>query len=301
TLVACGVVMAEPPQEAGSSPLDVLVEVERLIAELQRDHGVIVRDRVTQLLEDIDAVHRAGLTHLVSAIRGMGGDAFVNRLIADPAIRLLLTSYELIPADRRLIAEEALDPVRGHLHAHGIDVEIVEVVGGVVYVKLHGLGSPGLAEASVVQDLERALEVGFIGFQELVTRERQRSAAATTISLGSLKRAHRPVYRDLLEAETLSDGATRAFDIDGLPVLLARVGPDYYAVGNRCGDTPLPLEFSPLAGPELICSWHHCRYDLRTGARLDGAGERLRVFPVKVDDGRVRIAVDVESAIGHAP
>ena len=68
----------------------------------------------------------------------MAGDAFINRLAADPAIRLLLMSYDLLAVDRRLLAEEALDTVRGHLHDHGIDVELSEVVGGAVYVKLHG-------------------------------------------------------------------------------------------------------------------------------------------------------------------
>ena len=81
-----------------------------------------------------------GLSHLMDVIRGMGGDAFVNRLIGDPAIRMLLMSYDLVPVDRRLMAEEALDMVRGHLHSHGVDVEILEVVGGVVYVRIHGLG-----------------------------------------------------------------------------------------------------------------------------------------------------------------
>jgi len=285
--------MADEHDSREASP-DLLVEVERLIAELQNQHGPAVRDSVTQLLEDIDAVHRAGLTHLVHAIRGMGGDAFVNRLIGDPAIRMLLTSYDLVAADRRLMAEEALDSVRGHLHAHSVDVEILDVVGGVVYVRLHGLAPAGISEAAVVQDLEGALATGFIGFQELVTRER--TAALKTISIGSLKRAHRPVYRDLLDVDGLPDGATKAFDLDGLPVLLARIGAEYYAVLNRCGDSPLPLEFSPLTGAELRCSWHHCRYDVRTGIRLDLQGERLRVFPVKVDDGRVRIAMDVEAA-----
>ena len=41
----------------------------------------------------------------------MAGDAFLNRLAADPAIRLLLMSYELLAVDRRLLAEEALDAV----------------------------------------------------------------------------------------------------------------------------------------------------------------------------------------------
>jgi len=83
-------------------------------------------------------VHRTGLTRMLTAIQGMAGEAFINRLVGDPAIRFLLMSYELLAVDRRIMAEEVLDSVRGSLHQEGVDVEIVEVVGGVVYVRLHG-------------------------------------------------------------------------------------------------------------------------------------------------------------------
>lgn len=273
---------------------DLLVEVDELIGRLQGAHGADVAAEVTRLLAGIDAIHRAGLTHLMQAIRSMGGDAFVNRLIADPAIRILLMSYDLVAADRRLAAEEALDAVRGHLHAHGVDVEILEVVGGVVYVRLHGVAGGRLAEEAVLRDLEAALRTGFIGFQELVTRSPR--SAPPAIPIAALRR---PVYRDVTAAD-LADGGMKAVDINGQPVLIARIGSDYLAVSNRCGTTPLPLQFSTLAGAELRCSWHGCRYDLRTGNRLDSAGDRLVVYPIRVKDGAVQIAIAAESAT-HGP
>ena len=286
--------MSDDVTSAAESSPDLLLEVEQLIAELEQGHGPVVGARVTRLLQDIDAIHRAGITHLMQAIRSMGGDAFINRLVADPAIRILLMSYDLIAADRRLSAEEALDTVRGHLHAHGIDVEILEVVGGVVYVRLHGLGGGAVSKDAVLSDLEEALRAGFIGFQELVTRDPR--ATSPVISIGTLRRANRPVYQDVFEASTLNDGDMKAVDVNGHPVLLARINGEYMAVANRCGATPLPLEFSRLEGTELCCSWHGCRYDIRTGSRLDAAGDRIAVFPVRVEDGLVRIAVDVEPA-----
>ena len=81
---------AEPSSSADER--DLLLEVEKTIAELQQQHGPRVGELVAALLADIDAVHRAGLTHLMGAIRSMGGDAFVNKLVADPAIRMLLMS-----------------------------------------------------------------------------------------------------------------------------------------------------------------------------------------------------------------
>ena len=166
------------------------------------------------------------------------------------------------------------------------------MVGGVVYVRIHGLPATTLDNAGVVHDLEEALRAGFIGFQELVTKERRNEPKP--IPIGGIRRPHRPVYRDLLDAGTLADGEMQAMDIDGTSMLIVRVGSDYYAVINRCGESPLPLEYSVLSGAELTCSWHGCRYDVRTGSRLDGVEGRLRVFPVRVEDGKVRIAFDVE-------
>jgi 3-phenylpropionate/trans-cinnamate dioxygenase ferredoxin subunit len=283
--------------EARESSDDLLVEVEALIGRLQHGHGAGVASDATRLLAGIDAIHRAGLTHLIQAIRSMGGDAFVNRLIADPAIRILLMSYDLIAADRRLAAEEALDAVRGHLHAHGVDVEILEVVGGVVYVRLHGVTRGDLTEDAVIHDVEETLRAGFIGFQELVTQARSTSTSAPVIPLGALRK---PVYRDVLSQDELADGALRAIDLDGHPVLVARIGCDYVAVSNRCGATPLPLEFSTLDGAELRCSWHGCRYDLRTGNRLDTAADRLAVYPVRLQDGAVQIAIAAEPVVPGA-
>jgi nitrite reductase/ring-hydroxylating ferredoxin subunit len=289
--------MAAQPEAPGprgeSADRDLLDEVQRLIAALQAHPDHAVAAQVTALLQGIDTIHRTALTRLVGAIQAMAGEAFLNRLTADPAIRLLLTSYDLLAVDRRLLAEEALDTVRGHLHAHGIDVELADVVGGAVYVRLHGLGPEGVE--AVRRDLEEALRAGLVGFQELVLGDRP-SAQPALLQIGGLRQAHRPVYRRACAAAEVPGGAMKAVDIDGHPVLVLNVEGQVHAVADRCGEGPLPLRYGTLQGAELRCSWHGCRYDVRTGHRLDGGPDRLAVLPVTVEDDEVRVAVDVEPA-----
>ena len=274
---------------------DVLADVESAIGALQAHPDATVREAASRLLEGIDAVHRTGLSHLVHAIHGLTGDTLINRLIADPAIRMLLMSYDLIAVDRRLQAEEALDTVRGHLHEHGVDVEIQEVVGGVVYVRLHLAAGAGLSLDHVRRDLESALREFLIGFQELEFRDRDpHQPPSAVLSLDALRRANRPVYHDALAVEDLPDDTLRAVTINEVSVLLARVGGEVYAIRNQCGDSPLPLDLGSLDGTEIRCSWHGCRYDVRTGRQLDGDG-RVRVVPVTTADGRIRVAFDVET------
>jgi nitrite reductase/ring-hydroxylating ferredoxin subunit len=276
---------------------DLLEEVQRLIDTLESHPDPTVRDAVTALLQGVDAVHRTALSHLVNAIRGMAGDAFVNRLAGDPAIRLLLMSYELLAVDRRVLAEEALDAVRGHLHGHGIDVELVEVVGGAVYVRLHGLRDSGPDLEAVRHDVEEALRAGLLGFQELVLGDRA-TPGPVLLQVG-LRRAQRPVYRRACGMVDVAPGRMTAVEVEGQPILLANVEGEIHAVTNRCGDTPLPLQFGTLDGAELRCSWHGCRYDVRTGKRLDGGAEHLAVLPVAIEDDEIRVAVGVEPAVGR--
>jgi 3-phenylpropionate/trans-cinnamate dioxygenase ferredoxin component len=276
-----------------SESRDILEEVQRLIAELESHPDAAVGARLTELLQGIDAIHRTALTHLISAIQAMAGEAFINRLTADPAIRLLLMSYDLIAVDRRLHTEEALDTVRGHLHDHGLDVELTEVVGGAVYVTLHGLERSGVALEAVRHDLEEALKIGLVGFQELVVGNRATARPAELLQVGGLRRPQRPVYRRVCLASDVARDTLKAADLDGHAVLIVNASGDFYAIANQCGDSPLPLQFSTLEGAELRCSWHGCRYDVRTGHRLDGP-ERLAVFPVAVENGEIRVAIGVE-------
>jgi nitrite reductase/ring-hydroxylating ferredoxin subunit len=281
-----------------SQERDLLDEVGRIIADLESHSDPAVSARVTALLQGIDAIHRAALTRLVAAIQGMAGEAFINRLTSDPAIRLLLMSYDLLAVDRRLVAEEALDAVRGHLHDHGIDVELIDVVGGAVYVRLHGVERNAIALEGVRHDLEEALQRGLVGFQELVLGERSPAGSPSLLQVQGLRSAQRPVYRRACATSDIGHGAMKAVDVDGQGVLVANVEGQFYAVANRCGESPLPLQFGILEGAELRCSWHGCRYDVRTGHRLDGGAEQLSVVPVAVDGDEVRVAVGVELVTG---
>lgn len=288
--------MADPPS---TDPVerDVLADVELALGELQAHPDAAVRDAVTRLLGGIDAVHRAGLTHLVHAIHGMTGDTLINRLVADPAIRMLLMSYDLIAVDRRLQAEEALDTVRGHLHEHGVDVEIQDVVGGVVYVRLHQQGREGgrLSSEHIRADLESALREFLIGFQELEFRERDlHRAPSAVLPLDALRRANRPVYQDALGEDDVPEGALRAAMVGEVSVLFARVAGELYAIRNQCGDSPLPLDLGTLDGAEVRCPWHGCRYDIRTGRQLGGDG-RVHVVPVTTAAGRICVATEIET------
>ena len=90
-------------------------------------------------------------------------------------------------------------------------------------------------------------------------------------------------------------GELRALEAEGVNVLLANVGGDVYAFRNGCAVDGLPLEGGRLTDEGvLVCPWHNCAYDARSGKRIDEPGEPgLPVVPVAIEDGSVRVAVNV--------
>ncbi|MDQ3516669.1 MAG: Rieske 2Fe-2S domain-containing protein [Gemmatimonadota bacterium] len=282
---------------------DVLDEISRLIESLEAHADPVVGEQVGELLRGIDAVHRTALSHLFNAIVGIGGEQFMDRLTGDAAIRMLFMSYDLLVVDRRINTEEALDAVRGHLHSHGVDVELLEVVGSEVFVKLHFADGTSLPVEAVRRDIEAALREGLVGFQILTIGERRAAPKASElVTLGGLRRANRPVYHSAFPASELEPGEMRAIEAGSEPVLIANIGGEFYAVRDRCGDAPLPLSYSALSDAVLVCSWHGCRYDLRSGARDDSSGgDRIRVYPVRVENGMVEVAVGVEPMPREGP
>lgn len=122
--------------------------------------------------------------------------------------------------------------------------------------------------------------------------------AVQRAGLGHLLEGIGERYRHALALADLPPGTMHAVDLRGVPLLLANVDGHVYAIRNRCGDGPLPLEFGTLDGTEIRCSWHGCRYDVRSGRGIDANGGRVQVYPVSIEDGRIRVALGVAPDAG---
>jgi nitrite reductase/ring-hydroxylating ferredoxin subunit len=88
------------------------------------------------------------------------------------------------------------------------------------------------------------------------------------------------------------EGAMRAFEIDGVSVLLCRVEGGFYAVANCCTHAGAPLAKGVLRGFELTCPLHRGRFDVRSGRPLAApAVSPIKTFPVLLEGGKVLVRV----------
>jgi nitrite reductase/ring-hydroxylating ferredoxin subunit len=79
----------------------------------------------------------------------------------------------------------------------------------------------------------------------------------------------------------------------GREIAVARLDGGYWvAFDNSCTHEDCPLSEGDLDGERVICHCHSSVFDVRTGAVLEGpAEEPLSVYPVRVENGELQVAV----------
>jgi nitrite reductase/ring-hydroxylating ferredoxin subunit len=109
-----------------------------------------------------------------------------------------------------------------------------------------------------------------------------------------------------VELDQLQASGPVAVKLRGKQVALFVHQGQVLACNNRCPHEGYPLVEGALDRDcVLTCHWHNWKFDLKTGATLYG-GDRLRIYPVKVEDGAVWLDIRdppaperVERALGH--
>lgn len=260
------------------------------IARVEQIADEQTRADIFALLDGIDSVHRAALGRLVERLAEDGGAGLVVRLEADPLVRTLLEMYDLATVDEGAQVERALAAVYPYIESHGGRLELLGVEAGTVRVRLSGAcgDCPG-SSGTLARVVEAALREGYPAFRDLIAETPPARAASAARVM------RRPRWVAVCDDADLPEGGLRAVWPEGASLLLARCGGEVYAYRDGCPPgSPLTLHTGRLEGATLICPWHGCRYDIRTGRRLDGEG-RLDVLPVAVRGGEIVVAAGTEA------
>ena len=78
-------------------------------------------------------------------------------------------------------------------------------------------------------------------------------------------------------------GQPKVVEVDGVRVVLARVGDAVYACGDVCTHRGGPLGEGKLNGARLACPWHGWMFDVRTGQHCAGSRVVQPRFDVRVE------------------
>jgi len=91
-------------------------------------------------------------------------------------------------------------------------------------------------------------------------------------------------------AASIASSQVRRVFVDAREYALARIGDDFFAIGNICAHAFGPLADGPLDGDEVMCPRHGWRYNVRTG-ETGHPDANVRTYPAFARDGLVFITV----------
>jgi len=266
-------------------------ELETLVGTLERDGD----ERALMLLELVDAIHRPGVELIAAGEHD------------HPVALALLSMYDLAPLDERIEVEEALDEIRPYIESHGGGLELLDVEDGVVHVRMSG-SCDGCAGSAITlrRGVEEILRERYEGFKEVVAHEPEgaeahqngngNGAGAGGPQLLQIEGLRKPAFEAVAQLEDVPAGSLMAVEAGGKSVLLSNVEGEVYAFHNVCPvDDRSRLDGGRLAGVAIVCPWHNCAYDARSGKRIDDRPQDpgLAVIPIAVSDGTIEVAVNV--------
>lgn len=163
------------PEEEQLSYREAWEHIADLADGLANHPDAKVAERVLELLDWVDAVHRDGLGRMIEMIRAWRGEIFLESLARDEITGTMLNAYDLgegldleAEAERDKAIEAAMAEVRPLVESHGGDIEIVSVVDGVVSVRMHGTcNGCASSSATLTYGLEAALKTHWPSFRRL--------------------------------------------------------------------------------------------------------------------------------------
>ena len=110
-------------------------------------------------------------------------------------------------------------------------------------------------------------------------------------------------------ADAIKPGQPAFVKHGDIEIAVFRLDDGFRAYRNRCPHQQGPVCTGPVSGTlvatadtdwrlawvlegrVLICPWHGMEFDLETGRRIRGRRERLRAYPVELDNGQVYVQV----------
>jgi nitrite reductase/ring-hydroxylating ferredoxin subunit len=103
-------------------------------------------------------------------------------------------------------------------------------------------------------------------------------------------------FSAVAHVDDFKDAPLQVVESGGKEILIAKIGDEYLAVGNRCPHMGAKLSNGSLEGRIIKCYAHGRRFDLRDGSpqghglgKLLG-GHGLRTYEVKLDGDRIMLS-----------
>ena len=279
------------------------------VQELQEELDLIAdprdRGRAEAFVSAVVDLYGEGLRRVVGALeqeQGEGAAALRERLTEDGVVASLLLIHDLYPVPLEQRVAEALDSVRPYLESHGGDMELLGIEDGVARLKLAGScktcpASSATLELAVKQALDEAAPdlTGLVveGIESPAASQSEPSGTELPV-LQVEQGTVGPVasWHQLDGIGTVEEGRLRHEEIDGIPLMVARIDGTLLAFRDSCATCGAELSAGTLLGGLLDCPACGARFDLPSAGRaLADGGAQLEPVPLLPENGGARVAL----------
>ncbi len=89
-------------------------------------------------------------------------------------------------------------------------------------------------------------------------------------------------YIKVASAGELNPGGMKKVTVENIPVMLANIGGDYYAMNDTCPHMGGSLSAGRLEGSNVVCPRHGATFDVKTGKAVKNG--KLLFITAKVHD-----------------
>jgi Fe-S cluster biogenesis protein NfuA len=119
---------------------DRIQKIDGLVARIRAGADPQLRDAALDLVQTVMEFHSAGIDRMmeIASESGDTGWRIIEDFGRDELVANMLLLHGLHPVDLEARVREALQKVLPYLHSHGGNVELIEVAGGVVRLRLIG-------------------------------------------------------------------------------------------------------------------------------------------------------------------
>jgi nitrite reductase (NADH) small subunit len=94
-------------------------------------------------------------------------------------------------------------------------------------------------------------------------------------------------------SEVPGPGAVAEIEVEGgVTVCVANVNGEFSALDNVCPHRQGPLGQGWLEGDCIVCPWHSWTFHTKSGEAEYPAGERVAVFPLKIEGDNVLVEIE---------
>jgi nitrite reductase/ring-hydroxylating ferredoxin subunit len=98
-------------------------------------------------------------------------------------------------------------------------------------------------------------------------------------------------FQAVAQVDEIPPGTVKQVVVGEEEIAVANVDGEFYAVHGHCLHLQGPLGEGRLREEVLSCPWHGWQYDVRTGRNVFDLAIELRTYEVRVEDGRIAIAL----------